>query len=379
MEPRHVDALLIGGGVAAARCARALRRSGFSGSIALVAEEEVLPYNRPPLSKELLRDEVPVDLVLAEPPPWYERRNVELLLGTPVASLDPLERRATLADGSHVLFGSCLLATGAAPRRLDVPGGERALLLRTLADAEELRRRAVAGSWAVVVGGGFIGVEVSGSLAARGVAVTLICGAPLLWNGSFGSAVSDWAAERLAAAGVSVRFGELGTEVSEAGVHVGDDVLPADLVIAGVGVLPRVELAVAAGLAVDDGVLVDERQVTSAAGVYAAGDVARPRGDARVEHWHAARESGERAGLAMAGAPVPARRAPWIFSEFAGAKLDVFGLATDDAKELTVGPGIHAWVRAGKVVQLAILDGALAPDVARELVERRAAADDVPR
>jgi hypothetical protein len=119
-------------------------------------------------------------------------------------------------------------------------------------------------------------------------------------------------------------------------------------------------------------VLVDERQATSAPAVFAAGDIARPRGDARVEHWHAARESGERAGAAIAGVEVPPRRAPWIFSEFAGAKLDVFGSAAGGDEEVAVAPGVRAWLREGAAVQLAVLDGALAPDAARELVERRA-------
>lgn len=375
MGPTDVDALLIGGGVAAARCARALRKVGFGGSIALVGEEAVPPYNRPPLSKELLRDEVPLDLVLAEPPSWYARRGVKLLLGTPVASLDTEERLALLADGRALRYAACLLATGAAPNRLDVPGGEQALLLRSLADAQELRRRAVHGARAVVVGGGFIGVEVSASLAARGVAVTLVCGARLLWNGAFGAAVSDWAVQRLAAAGVTVRFDEVVTEVSDAGVQVGRDVLPADLVLAGVGVRPRVDLAAVAGLAVDDGVLVDERQATSAAGLFGAGDVARPRGEARVEHWHAAREAGERAGLAIAGAQVPARRAPWIFSEFAGAKLDVVGSGPEGEEHVAVEPGVHAAVRGGRLAQVAVLDGAVSADAARELVERGAGLD----
>jgi hypothetical protein len=150
-------------------------------------------------------------------------------------------------------------------------------------------------------------------------------------------------------------------------------------VLAGVGVLPRVELAAAAGLDVEDGVLVDDRQATSAAGVFAAGDIARPRGEARVEHWHAARESGERAGLAMAGADVTARRAPWIFSEFAGAKLDVMGGLAGGEEEVAVGPGIRAWVRGGSVVQLAVLDGAMAPDLGRDLVERAVKVDEIPR
>ena len=113
MEPRHADVLLVGGGVAAARCARALRRGGFDGSILLVGDEPLPPYNRPPLSKELLRGEVPGELVLAEPESWYQRRGVELLLGVPAAALDPDARLVELADGTRLTYGTCLLATGA--------------------------------------------------------------------------------------------------------------------------------------------------------------------------------------------------------------------------------------------------------------------------
>ena len=191
MALRSVDVLLLGGGVAAARCARTLRRHGFSGSILLVSDEVLPPYNRPPLSKELLRDDLPSELVLAEPMAWYERRGVELALATSVVGLDAEERTVTLADGARLRFAQLLLATGAEPRRPILPGAEHALLLRTLSDAEALRSRAVAGQRAVVIGGGFIGVEVASSLAARGMAVTVVEVAPALWAGTLGTALRD--------------------------------------------------------------------------------------------------------------------------------------------------------------------------------------------
>jgi 3-phenylpropionate/trans-cinnamate dioxygenase ferredoxin reductase subunit len=364
MEPRHVDALLVGGGVAAARCARALRRGGFAGSILLVGDEPVPPYNRPPLSKELLRDEVPEELLLAEPRSWYERRDVELRLGLPATSLQPDARLVELADGTRLHYGNLLLATGAEPRRPPV----EAMLLRTIADARAIRDEAQPGRRAVVIGGGFIGVELAASLASRGAAVTIFELAPALWAGAFGGAVSDWALERLRAAGVEVRLG-IGADT--------EDLAGADLVLAGVGVEPRVVLAAAAGLEVDDGIAVDARQATSETGIYAAGDVARNRGRPRVEHWHAARESGERAGLAMLGVSVPPLPAPWIFSEFAGAKLDVLGIADRGDESAEVAPGVHVWVRGGAVAQLAILDGAVPIDVARSLVDRGAPPDEL--
>ena len=225
MEPRHADVLLVGGGVAAARCARTLRRGGFAGSIVLVGDEPLPPYNRPPLSKELLRGEVSEELILAEPESWYERRRVELLLGVPAAALDADARSVELADGTRLAYGSCLLATGAEPRRPPV----EARVLRTVADAHAIRDAAHPGGRVVVIGGGFIGVEVGASLAARGASVTLLERSPALWGGAFGPAVSDWAVGRLEAAGVDVRLGTPAGPENLGG---------ADLVVGGVGVEP---------------------------------------------------------------------------------------------------------------------------------------------
>ena len=368
MASRHVDVLLVGGGVAAARCARTLRRQGYSGSILLVTDEALPPYNRPPLSKELLREDLPTDLTLAEPISWYERRGVELSLSTRVVAVDPEVRTASLADGGEVGFGQLLLATGAEPRRPPFPGADRARLLRTLPDAVALREAAVGEARAVVIGGGFIGVEVASSLAGRGLSVTVVERTAALWAGTLGERLSAWAVERLAEAGVTVRLSAPVSSILPEGVVLGDEVLPADMVVAGVGVEPRVALAQAAGLEVDDGVLVDVGQRTSAAGILAAGDMARPRDGIRVEHWHAARESGERAALAMLGHEVPPARAPWIFSEVAGVTVDVVGVATDWDDALIRG-GAHAYLAAGRVVQVAVIDGAVEVEAARRLVE----------
>jgi NADPH-dependent 2,4-dienoyl-CoA reductase/sulfur reductase-like enzyme len=376
MEPRHVDVLLVGGGVAAARCARTLRRRGFGGSILLVSDETAPPYNRPPLSKELLQADLPDDLAFAEPLAWYERQRVELMLGTQVTSLDPGPALASLGAGSSVGFRHCLIATGAAPRRPRIPGAEHALLLRTLADSRAIRDRAVPGGGAVVIGGGFIGVEVAGSLASRGMAVTVIEVADELWGGVLGPGVSAWAAERLVAAGVDLRLGAACESVRPDSVGLVGERLAADLVVAGVGVAPRTELAVAAGLAVDDGIVVDDGGWTSADGVLAAGDVARPGAGPRVEHWHAARESGERAALSILGEPLPARRAPWVYSEFAGAKLDVVGWA-QRWDEIVALPGVVGYVVAGAVAQLAVLDSAVPIEDARAFVEGKPSVTDL--
>jgi NADPH-dependent 2,4-dienoyl-CoA reductase/sulfur reductase-like enzyme len=369
MPTRDVDVLLIGGGVASVRCARALRRRGFTGSVLLAGEEASIPYNRPPLSKELLRGEAPVELTWAEQPEWYARQRVELSLGTTVTDLDAARSRASLADRTLVRFRQCLIATGASPRVPPVPGAEHAMLLRTVLDGQTIRARAETGGRAVVIGGGFIGVEVAASLAAVGMRVTMLEMAAGLWGGALGPAVSAWAAEVLHERGVSVRLETAATRLEADAAWVGDERLPADLLVAGVGVSPRLELA--GELAVDDGIVVDDRRQTSAAGIFAAGDVARFSGR-RVEHWHAAREAGEAAALGMLGLDPPAARAPWVFSEFAGQQLDVVGWAPA-ADELVVEQDGHlvAYLRDGVVAQLAVINAAVSVEAARSFVEAR--------
>lgn len=378
----EVDVLLVGGGVASVRCARALRRRGFAGSVLLVGEEPHAPYNRPPLSKEWLARELPPELVSAEPPEWYERQRIELRTDTTVTGLDAGRRLATLADGSRVRFGRCLLATGAAPRRPPVPGAEHALLLRTLDDARRLRDRAP-GARVVVIGGGFIGVEAAASLAARGAVVTVLELGSAAWAGTLGPELSAWAGRSLAASGVTLRTGTAVTELEADAVWVGDERLPADLILAGVGVTPREGLAQEAGLACGDGIVTDGSHATSAEGIFAAGDVARVDG-IRVEHWHAAREGGERAALAMLGEALPPPRAPWIFSEFAGQKLDVVGYAPmwDEAIPLGGPAGDRfaiAYLREGVVAQLAIVNAALPIDESRAWIAGQPARAELAR
>lgn len=378
----RTDVLLVGGGVASVRCARTLRRHGFTGSIVLVGDETVPPYNRPPLSKELLRDELPDDLVLAEPATWYQRRGIDLRLGVSAAAIDPELRTVTLDDGSTIGYERCLLATGAEPRRLPVPGAEHALLLRTLEDARRLRSEALsldAGAPVTVVGGGFIGIEVASGIAALGRTPTVLEMAPHLWGGALGGELASWARTRLVEHGIGVRTGAEVSGLAQAFATVGEERLDHALCVAGIGVRPRTELAEAAGLAVDDGIVTDAGHRTSAAGVWAAGDVARVEGR-RVEHWHAAREGGERAALSMLGEPVPAPRASWVFSEVAGIGIDVVGdtRAWDEERWLSEG-SVLAYLEGETVVQVAIIDSSIPVEEARDLLERRASVEELLR
>ncbi|MEO8510387.1 MAG: FAD-dependent oxidoreductase [Chloroflexota bacterium] len=379
-QPQHVDLLIVGGGVAAARCARTLRRGKWAGSILLVGEEPSLPYNRPPLSKEVLRDDAPIELLAAEPTAWYERHALGMRCGVAVTALG--DHVASLDDGTSLTWDRCLLATGATPLRPPIPGAADAMLLRTVEDALLLRSAAVAGARAVVIGGGFIGVEVASALAARGVAAVLLELSPSLWSGAMGEALSEWARTRLTEAGVDVRLATAAASVSAAGVTLGDDrALDADFAVAGVGVAPRVELAVAAGVAADDGVLTDAAGRTSLAGVWAAGDVARVDG-LRVEHWHAAREAGERVARSMLDEPIPAVRAPWVFSEVAGIAVDIIGVAATFDDEVVLGEASSdqfgsVLLSDGRPRQVASIGGWADVDALRSLLERGGSLDEL--
>jgi NADPH-dependent 2,4-dienoyl-CoA reductase/sulfur reductase-like enzyme len=377
----RVDVLLIGGGVASVRCARTLRRRGFTGSILLIGDEPVHPYNRPPLSKELLRDDLPDELVLAEPAAWYARRDIGVRLDARVVRLDPLERIAEVHDGSRVSFGQCLLATGAEPKRPPISGAELGMTLRTLADAHRLSAAARPGTRTVIIGGGFIGVEVASSLASRGAEVLVAEMADELWGGSLGTELSTWARERLGEAGVTVMTGTAATTIEGRVVQFGGNSVEADLVLLAVGVSPRVALAADAGLELDDGVVTDSQYRTSAPSIFAAGDVARVAG-ARVEHWHAAREGGERVALAMLGEAVPAPPAPWVFSEVAGHQLDVVGSVAAADEVRRIGDDrrfVLVYVSGGVVGQIAIVDASVPVEEARALVGRGGSIADVQR
>lgn len=370
----RTDVLLIGGGVASARCARTLRRRRFDGSIVLVGAEATLPYNRPPLSKELLRDDLPDDLVLAEPGDWYARRAIDLRLGTRVVDLDGVERLATLDDGTTIAFDRCLLATGVEPRRLPIEGAHHALLLRTLADARAIRARAEqapGGAPVTVIGGGFIGVEVASSLAALGLRPTILEMGTGLWGGQLGTHLGDWALARLREAGVAVRPGAPVTRLDATTAWTGGERLEHAFAVAGIGVEPRADLGRSAGLQIDDGVVTDADQRTANPRIWAAGDVARVDGR-RVEHWHTAREGGERAALAMLGEAVPPARASWVFGEVAGHQLDVVGSAPawDEVRRIGTDERFALTYESdGRVTQVAIVDAAIPVEQARALVE----------
>jgi 3-phenylpropionate/trans-cinnamate dioxygenase ferredoxin reductase component len=331
--------VVVGAGLAGAKAAETLREEGFAGRLVLVGDEPERPYERPPLSKEYLRGESARDAVYVHPAGFYAERAIELRTGRAAAALDPAARTVALDDGVSLRYDALLLATGAEPRRLPVPGAglDGVLYLRELADADALRARLDAGGRLVVVGGGWIGCEVAASARARGLEVTVVEPQSVPLEAVLGAEAGAFYRDVHADHGVRWRLGA-GVAAFEGDgaverVRLSDGtVLECDAVAVGVGVRPRAALAASAGLAVGDGVLVDEHLRTDAPGVFAAGDVAcawHPfYGErVRVEHWGTALEQGPAAARAMLGAGAAYDRLPYFFSDQYDVGMEYTGLA----------------------------------------------------
>jgi 3-phenylpropionate/trans-cinnamate dioxygenase ferredoxin reductase subunit len=311
--------VIVGGGLAGAKAAEALRDEGFDGRVVLLADEDVAPYERPPLSKDYLRGDAGRDAIWALEEGWYEAHDVELRTGTRATELALGSNEVVLDGGERIGFEQLLLATGAAPKRL--PFGADTHVLRTVHDSDALREALTPGARLVVIGAGWIGCEVAASARQRGAEVTMIAPESVPLERVLGPEVGAIYRDVHAAQGVELALGT-GVEAIEAGAVRTTDgrTFPADLVVVGIGVAPRTELAEAAGLKVDDGVLTDDRLRTSAPNVYAAGDIARAQhpilGETiRVEHWGTALEQGPAAARNMLGRDLAYDRIPYFFSD----------------------------------------------------------------
>ena len=296
--------VIAGAGAAGNAVAETLRREGFEGRIVLLSPEGEVPYDRPNLSKDYLAGNAPEEWIPLHPRDFYDERRIELVTARATA-IDPAARTVTLDDGATLAYGSLVLATGAVPIRLPIPGADlpHVHLLRSLADSRALIAAAEAGRRAVVVGASFIGLEVAAALRARQVEVTVVAPDERPLGRVLGPELGDFVRGLHEEHGVVFRLGAKPAEIRAAEVVLDSgEALAADFVVLGVGVRPDVALAEAAGLAVDNGVLVDEYLATSVPGIYAVGDIARwpdPRSGERirVEHWVVA----ERQGQALAG------------------------------------------------------------------------------
>jgi 3-phenylpropionate/trans-cinnamate dioxygenase ferredoxin reductase subunit len=315
--------LVVGGGHAGGKAAISLRNEGHTGPITIVGEENHPPYERPPLSKEYLQGESEADAMLLEPAEWYAEHDITLRLGVTATAIDTAAKRVQLDVGEPLAYDLLLLATGATPRRLDIPGAELALTLRRVEDSDALREAYARSGSVVIIGGGWIGLETAAAARKAGLDTTVLEFAALPLQNVLGEELGSYFAELHRRNGVDLRTSTAAEQISGSGPYVvrsGGEEITADLVVMGVGAAPNTGLAEAAGLAVDNGITVDESFRTSDSSVYAIGDVANAHNTAlgtrlRVEHWDNAIRQGEAVAKAMLGQPATYDWQPYFYTD----------------------------------------------------------------
>ena len=343
--------VVVGGGQAGGQAVDSLRREGFDGEIFLVTAEDQPPYQRPPLSKDYLAGRTGLDRVLLRPEAFYAESSIELLTGTRVASIDPGAHRIALDGGRTLDYDRLLLATGSRVRRLDgMPGSdlEGVLYLRTVDDSDRIRTAMESAERAVVVGGGYIGLEVASVAVEAGLAVTVVETLPRLLSRVATGELAAFYADLHRGRGVDLRLGQAvtgflgdGGAVRAVALADGSEV-PADLVVVGIGIEPVTDLARAAGLDCDNGIAVDAGCRTSAPDVFAAGDcTSHPNAyfgrRVRLESVPNAMEQGRVAAATMRGEDRSYESEPWFWSDQHGVRLQMAGLSEGADRTITRG------------------------------------------
>lgn len=358
--------VIVGGGAAGTVAAETLRHEGYVGKLTVLSAETTPPSDRPNLSKDYLAGHAPESWVPLRPPEFFATRGIELVLGARVTQLDRNERRVILADGRSLPYSKLLLATGAVPVRLAIPGAEldRVHVLRTLEDARAIIARAAGARRAVVIGASFIGLEVTASLRARGVEVTVVAPENVPLERVLGPEIGGFLRALHEAQGVVFELVRTPRRITADEVELDDGrSLPADLVVLGVGVRPAVELAERAELSTDRGVVVDQYLCTNDPHVFAAGDIARwpdPYSgmSIRVEHWAVAERHGRIAARNMLGRREPCRFVPFFWTRHYDVSVQYVGHAENwDALDIEGDPSRGdvrvAFRRAGRVLAVA--------------------------
>lgn len=371
-EAGRADVVIVGAGHGGAQAAIALRQNGFAGSILVIGREPELPYERPPLSKEYLAREKTFERIMIRPAAFWEDKGVEMALGHEVVAVDPDARVLRTADGATVSYGDLIWATGGDARRLSCAGHDLAGVhgVRTRADADRLMAELDAGAKrAVVIGGGYIGLEAAAVLTKFGAHVTLLEALPRVLARVAGEALSTFYQDEHRAHGVDLRTQVTvdcleGKDGKVTGVRLADgSVLPADLVIVGIGIIPQVGPLLAAGAAGGNGVDVDEFCRTSLPHVYAIGDCAAHANAfaqgavIRLESVQNANDQATVAAKAICGTPVPYKATPWFWSNQYDLRLQTVGLSTGhDEAVLRGDPATRSfsvvYLRHGKVIAL---------------------------
>jgi NADPH-dependent 2,4-dienoyl-CoA reductase/sulfur reductase-like enzyme len=370
--PTDPTYLIVGASLAGAKAAEALRSEGFDGMVILLGSETERPYERPPLSKGYLLGKEDKSVIYVHDEGWYAEHDVDLRLGVTVTSVDPASRTVTTADGESAGYDRLLLATGASPRQLNVPGADQegVLYLRTVGDSERLAAAFRGGGPVVTVGAGWIGLETTAAAREAGCEVTVIEPEPTALYRAVGSELGEMFADLHREHGVQFRFGESVSELrgSGAGGRVGEVIttsgaaVPADIVVVGIGAVPNTGLAADAGLEVGNGVVTDAALRTSDTSIYAAGDLANSYHPllgrrVRVEHWANALNSGPAAARSMLGQDVAYDPVPYFYSDQYDLGMETAGLPEPGSYDQVLYRGdrpgrefIAFWLRGGAVV-----------------------------
>jgi NADPH-dependent 2,4-dienoyl-CoA reductase/sulfur reductase-like enzyme len=380
--------VIVGGGLAGAKAAETLRAEGFDGEVVLFGAEPEFPYERPPLSKGLLLGKEPREKAFVHAAEWYPEHNVDLRTGVTIDAIDPAAHTVTF-DGGTLGYDELALTTGASARRLDIPGADLrgVRYLRTLPESEALRAAFLPETRVVIIGAGWIGLEAAAAARTAGSSVTIVEPQPGALYGALGPELGGKFADLHRSHGVEFRFGESATEfrpaevfgrlpepgstredwpvgsvVTTAGPGSSGTELPADVVVVGIGAVPNDGLARAAGLEVDNGVVTDAALRTSAADVYAAGDVASSYlpllgRHLRMDHWSNALNGGKAVARSMLGQDVEYNRVPYFYSDQYDLGMECLGLPLPGSYDQVVYRGdsdtlefIAFWLHEGRLI-----------------------------
>lgn len=365
----HETFVIVGAGLAGAKAAEALRAQGFGGKVVLIGDEDDRPYDRPPLSKGYLLGKSEREEIYVHPPGWYAENDIALRTGARIVEIDRAAHVVRNERGEELRYDKLLLATGSSPRHLRVPGADLdgVHYLRRVADSERLRTAFDSAQRVAIIGAGWIGLETAAAARAAGCHVTLIerSGLPLLQV--LGAEVAATYADLHRTHGVDLRLDSevieiVGSGNGATGVRLADGVVQADAVVVGVGITPNTELAEAAGLPIDNGIVVDENLATVDPEVFAAGDVANayyPLLDThlRLEHWSAALNQGPVAAANMLGKSMSYDRVPYFFSDQYDSGMEYTGYVGCDGYDSVVfrgdvasGEFIAFWMRDERVL-----------------------------
>ncbi|MEW6645068.1 MAG: FAD-dependent oxidoreductase [Pseudomonadota bacterium] len=378
--------VIVGGGAAGFAAAEMLRREGFAGAITMFSDDAAAPVDRPNLSKDYLAGQAPEDWMPLRPDDFYPEAGIDLRLNTPVVSVDPKGRNVQLANGNAVPFDRLLLATGAEPVRLQIPGTDqqRVHTLRSLADSRAIMAATGSAKRALVIGASFIGLEVAASLRARNLEVHVVAPEPRPMERVLGAEMGDFVRALHEQHGVIFHLQDTVTRMDgERAVLQSGGVIDADMVVLGVGVRPRLSLAERAGLAIDRGVVVDAFLETSAPGIFAAGDIARwpdarSGGNIRVEHWVVAQRQGQAAARNMLGQRERYDAVPFFWSQHYDVPINYVGHA-ETWDEIRIDGSIEQrdclveYRHAGRILAVASIYRDLA-NLQRELSMERSSA-----